>query len=91
MRLLREFSSTDLQRGLEGVVKRESTFAPNAIEFRDLCLKNSHAHAKNHQAYIDFSDPNHPDYKAPRIESDAMKAVREATARTALIQMKGMF
>lgn len=90
-RLLNEFSSTDLKRGLEGLLKRESSWPPNGIEFRDLCLKNSHSHAKNHSAYIDFHDPNHPDYEAPRIESDEMKAERESTAKTALDQMKGMF
>ncbi len=90
-RLLMEFSSIDLKRGLEGLIKRESSWPPNAIEFRDLCLKNSSAHAKNHAAYIDFNDPDHPDYKAPQIESDEMKFERESSARTALDKMKGMF
>lgn len=89
--LLREFSSTDLQRGWEGVIKGDSDYPPTAKQFRDLCLKNAGSHAKNHQAYIDFKDPNHPSYEPPRIESDAMKSVRENTARTALAQMKGMF
>ncbi|MEE9223022.1 MAG: hypothetical protein V3V40_06155 [Nitrosomonadaceae bacterium] len=86
-----EFSSTDLKRGLEGLLKRDSNWPPNAIEFRDLCIKNSKAHAKNHTAYIDFSDPEHPNYEPPRIESYEMKKEREASAKTALAQMKGMF
>lgn len=86
-----EFSSTDLERGLEATLKRDNNWPPNAIEFRNLCLKSSKVHAKNHEAYIDFDDPNHPNYEAPRIESDEMKSVREATARTTLTQMKGMF
>lgn len=89
--LLMEFSSIDLKRGLEGLLKRDGNWPPNAIEFRDLCIKNSRAHAKNHAAYIDFNDPSHPNYEKPRIESDAMKTERESSAKTALDQMKGMF
>ncbi len=89
--LLMEFSSTDLKRGLEGLLKRTDTWPPNALEFRDLCLKNSHAHAKNHTAYIDFNDPGHPNYQENQIESDAMKNERESSAKTALDKMKGMF
>lgn len=91
IQLLKGFSSTDLKRGLEAVLKSESSWPPNALEFRDLCLKNSQAHAKNHTAYIDFNDPDHPNFTEPRIESDAMKSERESTARTALDKMKGMF
>lgn len=90
-RLLKEFSSTDLKRGLQGLLKRQDKWPPNAIEFRNMCLKNSHSHAKNHTAYIDFNDPEHPDYQAPRIESDEMKSERETTGKAALDQMKEMF
>ncbi len=88
---MREFSSTDLKRGLEGLLKRDDKWPPNAIEFRDLCIKNSKAHSQNHVAYMDFNDPDHPDYSPPRIESDEMKSERESSAKTALDQMKGMF
>ncbi len=91
VRLLREFSSTDLKRGLEALLKREDTWPPNAVEFRTLCIKNSRSHAQNHAAYIDFNDPDHPNYTEPRIESDAMKSERESSARTALDKIKGMF
>ena len=89
--LLKEFSSTDLTRGLEGLLTRDNTYPPNALEFRDLCLKASKAHAKNHTAYIDFFHPDHPNYEPPRIESDEMRKEREASAKTALAEMKGMF
>lgn len=91
IRLLMEFSSTDLKRGLNGLLERNSTWPPNAIEFRDLCLENSSSHAKNHAAYIDFHDPKHPNYVEPRIESDEMKFERESTARKTLSSMKGLF
>jgi len=76
---------------LEALLKREDNWPPNAVEFRDLCLKNSKAHAKNHAAYIDFNDPAHPDYRPPRIESDSMKSERESIALTELNKMKAMF
>jgi hypothetical protein len=84
-------SPEQIKLGLEAIVDREEHWPPNAKEFRQLCVGVKSDHSINSTAYIDFNNPDHPSYKAPRIESDEHKAETRKTGNNELAAMQGLF
>jgi hypothetical protein len=90
---------------LERLAARESTYPPNAAEFRQLCLpKTISPDGENSAAYLSFDDARHPrnlkrlpdgrinpEYVEPvlGIESDSHKEKHLRAGNTALKDMLG--
>ena len=87
-RLLKGISPNRIEQGLNRVLTRRETWPPNAAEFRQLCLPDTISpDGNNSSAYIDFKDPKHPSYEAPRIESDDAKKRRMTARQKAMREM----
>ena len=91
-RLLKGVTPDQIKDGLNRLSVRTEAWPPNAVEFRQLCMPETLSPSGiNSGAYIAFNDPAHPDFEAPRIESDEQKASKNKAANSALSDMKNMF
>ena len=92
--LLRGISPDQIKSGLEKLTKRESSFPPNAIEFRQLCIPPTISpNGGNSDAYLSIDDPRHSCYRPKRtaIEDLGKKEKQARAAKETLNNLKGLF
>lgn len=93
--LLKGITPRQIKDGLNRLSGRDSSFPPDGIEFRALCLPETIAPKDdkgcgNYAAYLSIRDKRHPDYRPLGVESDSHKAKRKATGKTVLDNLKGI-
>ena len=90
--LLTDVTPLQIKDGLNALATRDSSFPPNAAEFRQLCLpKTISPDGVNSSAYLSFDDPKHPSYEPPKqLESDSYKERKRKAGNNALSNLKDL-
>lgn len=95
---LKGITARQIADGLNNCLEMFPEWPPGAAQFRAACLGkfvdsegNESSWQHSSSAYIDFNDPNHPDYTPKQIESDEIKSRRKETAKQAISGLKDMF
>lgn len=94
--LLKGLTPSQIKEGLNKLATRESSFPPNGVEFRQLCLPETISpDGKNTSAYLEFSNEAHPEHKqyskSKRIESASTVSKRKDAGNNHLKNLKDLF
>ena len=77
----------EIKRGLDGLFTWTDAFAPNALQFRDLCRPRTHA---AHEAYVPLPAPSGDFEARQRIALDTIRALREGILRPDTEDRRGL-
>jgi len=91
--LLKGITLSQIKTGLSKLKDRESPYAPNGAEFRQLCLPDTISpDGTNSEAYLYIGDPSHPiarEQAKLSLESDGYKSKKLKKGNAAIKDMLG--